>query len=162
MSTNHVKKERTNTAGFNWIEVDQECQKELSLIHQRWLGYCEGSGVPKEVYNPVMIAICSAVFDYLMQRVANQQKGEQVDTGQYIIDLMELLYIPEYLKYRDMGHMYFPAAHFIPFIKNVDKCVLSMLTSHHSSSMVLDLLKWQQKNFGRMTNLRHNLKLSRL
>ena len=155
-------------------KVDEGCQKEISLIHQRWLGYCEGSGVPKEVYNPVMVAVYSAVFDYLMQRVVKQQKREQPDDsgqgtpileeeegvyyrfgGAALATMLHLRYnqlksvheskgesvkfeitvlkaiqctdkhhIPQYLQYRDMGYMYFPAPRFIPFIKNVDKCVL--------------------------------------
>ena len=32
--------------------------------------------------------------------------------------------VPEYLQYRDRGHMYFPKTRFIPFIKAVDKIVL--------------------------------------
>lgn len=32
--------------------------------------------------------------------------------------------IPEYLQYRDKGHMYFPKQSFISFIKSVDKCIL--------------------------------------
>ena len=155
-------------------QIDQGCQKELTLIHQRWLGYCEGIGVPKEVYNPVMIAVCSAVSDYLMQRVAKQQKPDgdncgldqtpileeegvyyrfggaalatmlhlrynQLKSGiqeskresvKFEITILKAIqctdkqHIPEYLQYRDMGYMYFPAARFIPFIKNVDQCVL--------------------------------------
>ena len=57
-------------------QVDQGGQKELSQIHSRWLGYCEGSGVAKEVYNPVLIAVYSAVFDCLMLKVAKHQKKE--------------------------------------------------------------------------------------
>ena len=60
-------------------QVDGGVNKELSQIHQRWLGYCEGSGVAKVVHNPVVIAIYSAVFDYLMQRVAKQQTSEQAE-----------------------------------------------------------------------------------
>lgn len=61
-------------------QVDQGGQKDLCQIHQRWLGYCEGSGVAKEVYNPVLISVYSAVFDYLMQKVAKHQKREQADS----------------------------------------------------------------------------------
>ena len=43
------------------------------------LGYCEGSGATKEVYNPVLIAVYSAVFDCLMQRVGKHQNEEQAD-----------------------------------------------------------------------------------
>ena len=60
-------------------QVDQRGQKELSQSHQRWLGYCEGSGVAKKVYNPVLIAVYSAVFDYLIQKVAKHQKKEQAN-----------------------------------------------------------------------------------
>ena len=158
-------------------EVDQGGQKELSQprIHQRWLGYCEGSRVAKEVYNPVLIAVYSAVFDYLMQKVAKHQKKEQADGdhqtplledqeegvyyrfgGAALVAMLHLRYdqlksgvhkskrenvkdeltilkaiqctdkhhVPDYLQYSDMGHMYFLAARYIPFIKNVDKCVL--------------------------------------
>ena len=160
-------------------EVDHGGQKELSQIHQRWLGYCEGSRVAKEVYNPVLIAVYSAVFDYLMQKVAKHQKKEQSDGdhdsgqiplledryqegvyyrfgGATLAAMLHLRYdqlksgvheskresvkdeitilkaiqctdkhhVPDYLQYRDMGYMYFPAARYIPFIKNVDKCVL--------------------------------------
>jgi hypothetical protein len=54
-------------------QVDQRGQKELLQIHQRWLGYCEGSGIAKEVYNPVLIAVYSAVFDCLMLKVAKHK-----------------------------------------------------------------------------------------
>ena len=57
-------------------QVDQGSHKDLSQMHQRWLGYCEGSGVAKEVYNPVLVAMYSAVFDYLMQKVAQHQKRD--------------------------------------------------------------------------------------
>ena len=154
--------------------VDEGGHKDLCQIHQRWLGYCEGSGVAKDVFNPVLIAVYSAVFDYLMQRVALHQKREQSDDldqtptledqevgvyyrfgGAALAAMLHLRYdqlnpgideskrecvrdeitilkaiqcttkdhVPDYLQYRDMGYMYFPAACYIPFIKNVDKCV---------------------------------------
>ena len=31
--------------------------------------------------------------------------------------------VPEYLKYRDEGHMHFPCKELIPFLKEVDVCV---------------------------------------
>ena len=175
-------------------EVDQEGQKELSQIHQRWLGYCEGSGVAKEVYNPVLIAVYSAVFDCLMVKVAKHQKKqadgdhdsgegpslEDQEEGVYyrfggaaLAAMLHLRYdqlksdvhaeykrecvkdeitilkaiqctvkhhIPDYLQYRDMGYMYFPAARYIPFIKNVDKCVLEyaneLCLKQHGSRLV--------------------------
>ena len=164
-------------------QVDGGVNKELSQIHQRWLGYCEGSGVAKVVHNPVVIAIYSAVFDYLMQRVAKQQTSEQAECdlllnkqaedacgsnvqeedGVYYrfggatlaamlhqrykqlkfvpeskresvkVQIMVLKAIqctdkhqlPKYLQYRDNGYMYFPDVHYIPFIKNLDACVLA-------------------------------------
>lgn len=56
-------------------QIDDTGIKEMSQIHQRWLGFCEGSGFAKKVYDPVMISICAAVYDYLMQQVLEQQKG---------------------------------------------------------------------------------------
>ena len=40
------------------------------------------------------------------------------------IQTTDKTHIYEYLQYRDKGHMYFPAAWFIPFIRHVDLCVL--------------------------------------
>ena len=58
--------------------TDQVSESEhLSQIHQRWLGYCEGVGAMKKTYNPVMIALYSSVFDYLMKKVAQHKKAEQ-------------------------------------------------------------------------------------
>jgi len=37
--------------------------------------------------------------------------------------------IPEYLKYRDQGFMYFPHVSFIPFLKAVDDCVKEVVNS---------------------------------
>ena len=171
-------------------QVDQGGQKELTQIHQRWVGYCEGSGVSKEVYNSVMIAVYSAVFGYLMQLVAKHQKDHLADSGhesgqaplladqegvyyrfggaalsamlhlrydqlksgvhelkrEAVKDEITILkaiqctdkhHVPDYLQYRDRGYMYFPAARYIPFIRNVDTCVLdyaneSSFTQHDS------------------------------
>ena len=199
MSTSRVKRERTN---FVWHrqcsvllkdQVDRVCLNELSQIHQRWLGYCEGRGVVKQVYNPIMIAVCSAVFDYLMQKVVEQHKCEQTESGSdqsqavgiqedsddvyyrfggaALAAMLHLRYdklktapnsekdtiraqitvlkaiqctdkshIPEYLQYRDMGHMYFPDSRYIPFLKEVDKCVLTHANAssfkQHGSKLV--------------------------
>ena len=115
-------------------EVDQEGQKELSQIHQRWLGYCEGSGVAKEVYNPVLIA----VFDCLMLKVAKHQK-KQADgdhdsgEGPSLEDQEGVYYrfggaalaAMLHLRYDQLWDTCaFLPPHYIPFIKNVDKCVL--------------------------------------
>ena len=83
-------------------EFDHGGQKELSQIHQRWLGYCEGSRVAKEVYNPVLIAVYSAVFDYLMQKVAKHQKKEQAD-GDHDSSQIPLLEDQEGVYYRFGG-----------------------------------------------------------
>ena len=40
-----------------------------------------------------------------------------------ILECTEKSHIPEYLQYRDRGHVYFPKRCFIPFIRAVDKCV---------------------------------------
>ena len=181
--------------------VNPVCEKELSLIHQRWLGFCEGSGDSKEVRDPVMIAIYSAVFEYLMQKVTDHRKKHQpeddgatqalvLEEGVYyrfggaaLASMLKLRYsqlksvnesridslkleitvlkaiqcsdksqIPEYLKYRDMGHTYFPASRFIPFIKKVDQCVLEYPNcssyKKHGSRLVEEATEnlWQNKD----------------
>ena len=147
-------------------------------MHQRWLEYCEGVGIFKEAYNPIMISICAAVFDCLMEKVVKHQqlkkkKSDDVgpscsqlhvsdeEEGVYyrfggaaLCSMLHLRYnrlkgnagkqdcirheiailktiqcsdkqhVPPYLQYRDKGFMYFPAVRYIPFIRNVDKCVL--------------------------------------
>ena len=38
--------------------------------------YCKDVGVPKEAYNPMMISVCAAVFDCLMERLLQHQKSQ--------------------------------------------------------------------------------------
>ena len=45
------------------------------------------------------------------------------------INTKDKLTIPEYLKYRDQGFMYFPHASFIPFLRAVDDCVKGVVNS---------------------------------
>ena len=153
--------------------VDEASMKELSQIHQRWLGFCEGSRITKDGYNPVMISICAVVYDYLMQQILEEQKAKPNETsmciqqdsddvyfrfgGAALASMLHLRYddlkrapkskkdsiiaeikvlksiecsdkshIPEYLQYRDKGYMYFPKMCFIPFIRDVDKCVCEL------------------------------------
>ena len=55
-------------------------QVELCQLHPQWLKYCLDSGVNREVSNPVVVTVCSAVFDYLMlQIVKHQRKCDQKD-----------------------------------------------------------------------------------
>lgn len=159
-------------------QVDKK-DKDISPLHQSWLEYCKGVGVSKEAYNPMMVAIYSAVFDCLMEKVVQHQKGMQSDDddvrsscsqssvdekegvyyrfgGAALCSMLHLRYdqlkpnvsidkqecikheiailkaiqcfekqhVPLYLLYRDKGYMYFPAACYILFIRNVDRCVL--------------------------------------
>ena len=46
------------------IEHDDDILRELSPIHQGWLGYCEGRGTTQKEYNPIMVCLCSATYAY--------------------------------------------------------------------------------------------------
>ncbi|SMN01933.1 hypothetical protein SPONN_219 [uncultured Candidatus Thioglobus sp.] len=58
-------------------KIDEASTKEVSTLHELWLGYCGGYGVARRVHNPVMISLCSAVYDYLMQELFTEQKERQ-------------------------------------------------------------------------------------
>ena len=49
--------------------------------------------------------------------------------------------IPEYLKYRDQGYMYFPHASFIPFLKTVDNTVKTVVNSNGLEENGSELIK---------------------
>ena len=154
--------------------------RRISFHYNRGGWDTEGTGAIKDVYNPVMIAMYSVLFDYLMEKVVEHQKMEQAGTvddsdgrsqpieeegvyyrfgGSALYSMLHLRYnhlksadvakqekikneiailkamqcydkqhIPHYLQHRDKGFMYFPAPCFIPFIRNVDKCVLEFAT----------------------------------
>ena len=168
---------------------DQCLQKELLEIHQQWLSYCAKCEADRAVSNPIMVAVCSAVFDYLMSKI-NQHQKEKAKTSDPIllpeqekgvyyrfggaalssmlhqrynklkpdmpesdravlkeeISILKAInctdkdHVPEYLQYRDMGYMYFPAVRYIPFIEHVDQCVLEHTNEkslqEHGSSLV--------------------------
>ena len=146
----------------------------LSLIQQRWMGYCEGKSVEKPVRDAVMISICSAVYNYLLKRVSAVQKSllelatstdpvlyEDADSVYYrfcgaaLANMLHARYskqqtckkehkqsieqeilvlkcmqcadkshIPEELKYRDRGCMYFPSEEFLSFLRGLDRCIM--------------------------------------
>lgn len=58
-------------------QVDDASIKDLAQIHQRWLGFCEGSCVTIEAFNPVMISLCAAVYEFLMHQVFEEQRVEK-------------------------------------------------------------------------------------
>ena len=49
--------------------------------------------------------------------------------------------VPEYLKYRDQGFMYFPHVTFIPFLKAVDDCVKGVVNSNGLEENGSDLVQ---------------------
>ena len=53
--------------------------KELTQIHQQWLSYCSNCGDARDVSNPVMVAVCLAVFDCLMHKIRQQHKWEETE-----------------------------------------------------------------------------------
>ena len=179
---------------------DQCQQEELLKIHQQWLSYCTDCGVTRDVSNPVMVAVCSAVFNYLMHKINQQQKEKitklnphvpqpEQDKGVYYrfggaalstmlhqrynkltpdiesdcreivqneISILKAIqctnksHVPEYLQYRDMGYMYFPAARYIPFIMHVDQCVLEHANEQslqeHGATLVAVVTKHLRQN----------------
>ena len=60
-------------------KVDRMCMKEVLALHQQWLR-C-GSGHPATVYNPVMISLYSATYDYLMHQLFSEQKEQQASNN---------------------------------------------------------------------------------
>ena len=155
------------------IGVSVQKFTNLGRIQQRWVGYCEGRSVDKGVRDAVMIAVCSAVYDYLLKRVSKVQqsilnptasicpvpqdtdsvyyrfcgatiasmlharynkcrvcKQEQREVLDMEIQVLKCIHstdkshIPEELKYRDRGFMYFPSQEFLSFLRGVDNCVM--------------------------------------
>ncbi len=51
-------------------------KKNVNLAHtrQRWIGYCEGRPVDKDIRDAVVISVCSAVYNYLLKRVSEVQQ----------------------------------------------------------------------------------------
>ena len=49
--------------------------------------------------------------------------------------------IPDYLKYRDQGYMYFPHITFIPFLKTVDNAVKAVVYSNRLEENGSELIK---------------------
>ena len=46
------------------------------------------------------------------------------------INTKEKTHMPNYLQYRDKGHMYTPDATFIPFFRSVDECIKSVMNEN--------------------------------
>ena len=39
---------------------------ELAKIQERWIGYCQGKSADLHARNAMMISVCSAVYDHLL------------------------------------------------------------------------------------------------
>ena len=48
---------------------------EVNQLHPKWMQYCLDSKVDIAVSNPVMVTLCSALFDYLMLKIAKHRKA---------------------------------------------------------------------------------------
>ncbi|MCG8621987.1 MAG: hypothetical protein MJE68_08345 [Proteobacteria bacterium] len=55
-----------------------ESDKDLAERRVEWIKFCEGAGVNQEARNRVMIEICAAVYNFLLQRVSQFVKEEIV------------------------------------------------------------------------------------
>lgn len=47
----------------------------LAHVRQRWVGYCEGRPVDKDIRDAVVISVCSALYNYLLKRVSKVQQS---------------------------------------------------------------------------------------
>ena len=70
---------------LEWLQecrvlLQEECSvsssMEVSQLHPKWMQYCLDCKVDIAVSNPVMVTLCSALFDYLMLKTAKHQKAE--------------------------------------------------------------------------------------
>ena len=48
------------------VGIDPSVHVELAKIQERWIGYCQGKSAELNVRNAVMISVCSAVYDHLL------------------------------------------------------------------------------------------------
>ena len=81
--------------------------------------------------NPAWVLASSCQRDCLSQEIVILQAINTKDKST----------IPEYLKYRDQGFMYFPHASFIPFLRAVDDCVKGVVNSDGLEENGSELIK---------------------
>ena len=101
---------------------------DLAHLQQRWVGYCEGKSVDKDVRDAVMISVFTTIFSQMFSNQYCTQVTQHLKTQiLFITGFVELLlqtcymlniinakpaskskesHIPEKLKYRDRGFMY--------------------------------------------------------
>ena len=60
--------------GLSDVGVDPKKNVDFAQL-QRWIGYCEGKSVNKQVRNAVMISVCSTVYKYFLKRVSKVQES---------------------------------------------------------------------------------------
>ena len=155
------------------IKLDESNHTTLVAARKTWMEFCKKCNRPVPESNPVMLAMSSKAYSYLLDQVAIYQAdltdqdtlesipvGEDDDDVYYrfggaaICAMLKLRYkelkncsrtdrngisiqismlkamnlkdksgIPDYLKYRDRGYMYFPHGSLIPFLRSLDTVV---------------------------------------
>ena len=157
------------------INLDESVHASLVAARNVWLEFCKKHNSPVPETNPVMMAISSTAYSYLLNQVSIYQANlvEQTSLGAaevtsvgdgddvyyrfggaaicamlkhrykelksclrtdrnalsiqicmlQAMNLKDKSCIPDYLKHRDQGYMYFPHHSLIPFLRNLDTVV---------------------------------------
>ena len=157
------------------INLDESAKASLVAARNVWLEFCKKHNSPVPKTNPIMMAISSRAYSYLLDLVSVYQAslGDQTSLGAAeitsVVDGDDVYYrfggaaicamlkhrykelkscfrtdrnalsiqicilqamnlkdkscIPDYLKYRDQGFMYFPHHSLLPFLRNLDTVV---------------------------------------
>ena len=62
-------------ANLTEIGFDPSIDVEIAKLHDRWLGYCQGTSVATEIRNDVMISFCAEVYKYLLRHCTSVQEA---------------------------------------------------------------------------------------
>lgn len=180
---------------FTLVAINLEESAHASLVATRkiWLEFCKKCNSPVPEPNPIMMAISSRAYGYLLDQVSvyqasladqtpsgaveNTSVGDGDDVynrfgGAAICAMLKHRYnelknclrtdrnalsiqicmlqamnlkdkssIPDYLKYRDRGFMYFPHHNLIPFLRNLDTVVKTAVNEDAFCKHGDDLIK---------------------
>ena len=179
------------------VGFDESNVKYSSLVNTRktWIQFCRDNSTTISDSKPVMIAISSAVYNYLLKQVSVYQKsltgqpsGREISEGLSatyrdddvyyhfgggaLCDMLKNRYkqikncpsthrnllsieisllqainnkdkssIPAYLKFRDRGYMYFPHNRFLPFLRNLDTLIKTVVNDEGFTQHGDELIK---------------------
>ena len=183
------------------INLNEETHAMLVAARRTWLEFYKKCDLPVPESNPIMIAMSSGAYRYLLNQISVYQErltdgtrapldtaeaaliGEDGDDvyhrfgGGAICSMLKLRYkelkncsrtnrnalsiqvcmlqamnlkdksgIPDYLKYRDRGYMYFPHSSLIPFLRGIDTVVKKCVNEDKFCEHGDDLIKVQSNH----------------